>query len=83
MCNDRLQCFLMYYVCVYVSQPPPPSSRPPVTGYKIFQNITADTVVNQPNDRTFTVEDVVPGVYIFSLLAFNVLGDGVKEAVIG
>ena len=33
-------------------------------------------IMNQTNDTVFSVEDVAPGVYVFDIVAFNVLGDG-------
>ena len=63
------------------SQPPPPSSRPPVTGYKIFHNITGSAVVIQTSDRTFIIEGVLPGVYFFTVLAVNTLGNGKEETI--
>ena len=65
------------------SQPPPSSSRPPVLGYKITHNTTGHSLVNQTSDTTFFLDELNPGVYLFSVWAFNVLGDGVEEAVAG
>ena len=54
-----------------LSQPLPPSSRPPVTGYKISHDTTGSVMVEQTNDTNFTVEGVTPGVYSFAVLAVN------------
>ena len=62
------------------SQPPTPSSRPPVTGYRIFHNTTGNVMVNNTNDTKFTVEGVAPGVYIFAIVPVNAFGEG-KEAI--
>ena len=71
--------------CMWVlfSQPPPPSSRPPVLGYKISDNTTGHGLVNQTSDTVFFLCGLDPGVYFFFVWAFNVLGDGVKESVVG
>ena len=58
------------------SQPPPPSSRPPVTGYKISINATGIMLVNYTNVTNFTIKHVGPGTYLFSVLAVNSLGEG-------
>ena len=72
-----LECIFHPYMSFIVSQPPPPSSRPPVTGYKISHNITGSAVtLNQTNDTNFTAEGVAPGVYFFAVLAVNTFGDG-------
>ena len=63
------------------SQPPPPSSRPPVIGYKISHNVTGSEAIDQTNDTTFTVDNERPGVYLFSVLAVNVLGEGLKAEI--
>ena len=69
--NNRL-------VIVYAKnlQPPPQSSRPPVTGYSISHNTTGSMHVNKTKIKAFTVEDVYQGVYCFSIWASNVVGDG-------
>ena len=72
-------CSKLLVVCF--SQPLPPSSRPPVTRYKISHNTTAgSTLINQTNYTTFVVDDVVPGVYLFTVVAVNALGDGEEES---
>ena len=38
-------------------------------------------MVNQTNDTKFAVECVAPGVYFFTVLAVNVLGDGQENSV--
>ena len=67
---------------LFFSQPPPPSSRPPVTGYKILHNTTDSVVVNQTTDTNFTAENSEPGVYLFTVLAINILGDGVENPIV-
>ena len=47
---------------------PPPSSIPPVAGYKISHNTTGSVLVNQTNYITFVVESGAPGVYLFTVL---------------
>ena len=63
-------------------QLPPPSSRPPVTGYKISHNTTGSVVVNQTTDTNFVIENFEPGVYLFVVLATNILGDGVENRIV-
>ena len=69
-----------------ISQPPPPSSRLPVTGYKIVHNITESVIVNQTTDtctcNTFRVDSLEPGVYLFTVLAVNALGDGAETSTL-
>ena len=64
------------------SQDPPPSLRPPVITFQISHNITDDATAIQTNDTFFTVENLDPGAYLFSVWAVNVLGDGEKADVI-
>ena len=59
-----------------LSQPPPPSSRPPVIGYKVSHDTTGRVMEEHTNDTNFTVEGVTPGVYFFAVLAVNSLGKG-------
>ena len=40
-------------------------------------------LVNQTLDTTFTVNDVAPGIYLFTVLAVNILGDGDNKMVTG
>ena len=54
----------------------PPSSRPPVTGYNISHNITGSVMVDFTNDTNFSVEDVDPGAYFFTVHAVNTFGRG-------
>ena len=61
------------------SQPPPPSSRPPVTGYKISHNTTGSVMVDKTSDTNFTFGSLEPGVYLFSVWAVNLLGDGKEK----
>ena len=58
------------------SQPPPPSSRPPVIECKILHNSTGILTLAITNDTSYIVEYTSPGVYQFSVLAYNILGDG-------
>ena len=67
--------------CVF-SQPPTPSSRPPVTGYRISHNTTGSVLVNQTTCTTFVIENAGPGVYVFTVLAVNILGDGEEESTV-
>ena len=64
------------------SQPPPPSSRPPVIEYKILQNNTGNLAMTMTSDTQYIVEVVVPGVYLFTVLAYNILGDGKQSTII-
>ena len=57
------------------SQPPPPSSRPPVIEYKIFRNNTGKLIPVMTSDPRYDIEYTTPGVYQFTVLAYNVLGD--------
>ena len=38
-------------------------------------------MVNNTTDNTFTIEGVAPGVYLFTVLAFNVLGNGSESSI--
>ena len=64
------------------SQPPPPSSRPPVIGYKIFHNYTGNSMETMTSDTQHIVEFTVPGVYLFTVMAYNVLGDGKQSTIV-
>ena len=73
--------------CVYsyelvFTQPPPPSSRPPVAGYKVSQNITGNVAVTSTSDTEHIVVLNGPGVYLFKVQAFSVLGDGSERHVL-
>ena len=67
---------------LYISQPPPASSRPPVTGYKISHNITGSVMVIFTSETKFVIENVAPGVYFFTVIAVNVLGNGKEESML-
>ena len=69
----------MNHCMLYNSQPPPPSSRPPVTGYQISHNITGSVMVIFTSETKLVIGDVPPGVYFFTVCAVNVLGDGKKQ----
>ena len=64
------------------SQPPSPSSRPPVTGYIVLHNITGSIQANLTNETEFTLEGIAKGIYIVTVQAVNILGVGVAETVI-
>ena len=64
------------YMSLLFSQPPPPSSRPPVIEYKIFHNSTGKFMPAMTSDPRYDVEYASPGVYQFTVLACNILGDG-------
>ena len=68
-------------ILLYISQPPLPSTRPPVLGYKVSYNITGSVMVNLTSDNNFTIGGVTPGVYLFTVLAFNILGDGSESSI--
>ena len=65
------------------SQPPPPSSRPPVIEYKIFHDITQSGKLTMTliSDPRYDVQYTSPGVYQFTVLAYNVLGDGNESTI--
>ena len=63
-------------------QPPPPPSRPPVIEYKIFYNITGNLIVAMTNDTEYIVQYYTPGVYVFTVLGYNVLGDGSGSTIV-
>ena len=44
-------------------------------------NITGSVMVNLTIDNNVTVEGVTPGVYLFSVLAYNILGDGSESSI--
>ena len=50
--------------------------------YKISHNTTGSILVNQTNYTTFVIESVAPGVYLFTVLIVNVLGDGEEENIV-
>ena len=62
-------------------QLPPSSSRPPITGYKVFHNGTESVTEKGTNDTEANVGFMAPGVYLFTVLAYNVLGDGKESNV--
>ena len=64
-------------------QPPPPSSRPPVIGYKISHNTSGSVLTNQTNETMFSIEGMYPRVYLFDICAFNILGDGIISSIFG
>ena len=66
----------------FFSQPPPPSTRPPVTGYKILHSTTGSVMITQTTDTKFIFESLNPGVYFFSVLATNILGDGMETCTV-
>ena len=51
-------------------------------GYKISHNTTGSVLVNQTNYTAFVVESATPGMYLFTVLAVNTMGDGTHENVI-
>ena len=66
---------------LHISQPPPPSSRPPVTGYKISHNTSGSITLSFTSVPKFVIKGVAPGVYFFIVLAVNALGDGKEESM--
>ena len=54
-----------------------------MTGYKVTHNTTRSVLVNWTSNTTFTVESVGTGIYLFTVLAINVVGDGAEESVTG
>ena len=69
------QIFMTIYVLL-LSQDPPPSSRPPVTGYNISHNITGSVKFSWTNETVFVLDDVAPGSYLIAIVAVNALGEG-------
>ena len=67
---------IYFYMSLLFSQPLPPSSRPPVIEYKILHNSTGILTLALTNDTGYIVEYTSPGVYQFTVLAYNILGDG-------
>ena len=63
------------------SQPTPPSSTPPVIEYKILHSNTGNFIETTTNDNEYIVEFTTPGVYLFTVLAYNVLGDGEQSTI--
>ena len=59
-----------------LSQDPPPSSRPPVTGYNVSHNITGSVVFIWTNETIFIIDDFAPGAYLIAVVAVNALGEG-------
>ena len=51
-------------------------------GYEISHNITGSVLVNQTTYTAFVFENVTPGAYLFTVLAVNILGDGVEESIV-
>ena len=72
----------MHSLAAILSQPPPPSLRPPVTGYKILHNITGVIMANQTIDTNFRVDSLEAGIYLFTVLAVNILGDGAETSTL-
>ena len=54
-----------------------------MTGYKVSHNATGSVLLSQTSYTTFVVESAVPGVYHFTVFAFNVLGNGKEANVTG
>ena len=67
---------LCSFLHLLFSQPPPPSSRPPVIEYKILHNSTGILTMTVTNDTDYIVEYTSPGVHQFTVTAYNILGDG-------
>ena len=64
-------------------QPPPPTSRPPVKEYWIAHNTTGEVTLNQTTNSEFFFGNLPPGIYIFTLCAINLLGDGKASNITG
>ena len=78
MSADRACMFVM---SVPFPQPPPLSSRPPVTGYFISYNTFSSLfLTNYTNKTEFTLKGAVKGVNTFTIEAINILGVGVAAA---
>ena len=50
-------------------------------GYEISYNTTGSALVTKTNKTAFAFEGVAPGVYVFTVLAINIIGDGEKESI--
>ena len=70
------------YTYVYV-QPPPPTSRPSIKGYWIAHNTTGQLTLNQTKENEFFVGKLPPAIYLFTLWATNLLGDGEASNITG
>ena len=64
------------------SQAPPSSSRPPVIEYNIFHNNTGNLMETMTSDNHYVVKFTAPGVYLFIVLTYNVLGDGNESTIL-
>ena len=78
--NVCLVQILMIFYVLLLSQDPPPSSRPPLTGYNISHNITGSVVFNWTNETIYVFHDVAPGAYLFAIVAVNALGEGKQNS---
>ena len=70
---------LLHALFIYIQtlfQPPPQSSRPEVIKYQILHNITGSLMVNTTNETTYVINGVKGGVYLFTIVAVNTLGNG-------
>ena len=72
----------MYNLAAVFSQPPSPSSRSPVIGLKISHKITGSVMTSETTDSNFVIDSLFPRVYLFTVLAVNVLGDGKETSTI-
>ena len=64
-------------------QPLSLTSRPPVKEYGIAHNTTGQVTLNQTRESEFFVGNLPPGIYLFTLWAINLLGDGETSNITG
>ena len=50
--------------------------------YIISHNNTGSEVVTTTNDTEYTIRFMAPGVYLFTVQAYNVLGDGKESSIV-
>ena len=49
--------------------------------YKISYNATGGVLETKTSETAFALDGVAPGVYIFTVLAINIIGDGEKDNI--
>ena len=62
-------------------QPPPSSKRPHVIGYNVSHNASGTVRMYDTNGTNFVMESASPTLFVFTVVAFNVLGAGEESDI--